>query len=142
MHAEDVHDFAWTADPRFRVIEERIDDVPRAPARASRTIVAQAPRYLDALRAAMARYAEWFGPYPYPVLTVVDPGPGGCGAGGMEYPMLITVGTAWWMPAGLRFPEAVTMHEFGHQYWYGMVAKRRGQRGRGSTKGSTPTSTG
>jgi hypothetical protein len=121
VHAEDVHDFAWTADPRFQVIEERINGVP------VRLLVqphhrAQARRYMDALRTAMARYADWFGPYPYPALTVVDPGPGGSGAGGMEYPMLITVGTAWWMPAGLRFPEAVTIHEFGHQYWYGMVA--------------------
>jgi hypothetical protein len=40
----------------------------------------------------------------------------------MEYPTLITVGTTWWMPRRLRFPEFVTVHEFGHQYWYGMVA--------------------
>jgi len=40
----------------------------------------------------------------------------------MEYPTLITVGTAWWLPEGLRFPEFVAVHEFGHQYWYGMVA--------------------
>jgi hypothetical protein len=26
------------------------------------------------------------------------------------------------MPRGLRIPEIVTVHEFGHQYWYGMVA--------------------
>ena len=26
------------------------------------------------------------------------------------------------MPKGLRLPELVTEHEFGHQYWYGMVA--------------------
>jgi hypothetical protein len=121
VHADDVHDFAWTADPRFRLVEERIGDV-RVRLLVQPHHVDQAPRYLGALRAAMTRYAEWFGPYPYPVLTLVDPGPGGFGAAGMEYPMLITVGTAWWMPAGLRFPEAVTIHEFGHQYWYGMVA--------------------
>jgi len=121
VHAEDVHDFAWTADPRFRVVEERIGDV-QVRLLIQPHHLSQAPRYLGALRAAMTRYAQWFGPYPYPVLTVVDPGPGGSGAGGMEYPMLITVGTAWWMPAGLRIPEIVTIHEFGHQYWYGMVA--------------------
>jgi hypothetical protein len=43
-------------------------------------------------------------------------------AGGMEYPTLITADTAWWMPEGLRFVEVVTEHEFGHQYWYAMVA--------------------
>jgi aminopeptidase N len=26
------------------------------------------------------------------------------------------------MPEGLHFPEVVVEHEFGHQYWYGMVA--------------------
>jgi hypothetical protein len=40
----------------------------------------------------------------------------------MEYPMLITVGTAWWMPEGVRLPEMLAVHELGHQYWYGMVA--------------------
>lgn len=121
VHAEAVHDFAWTADPRFRVIEETIAGVP------VRLLVqphhlAQAPRYLSAIRAGLTRLQEWFGPFPYPQLTVVDPGPGGLGAAGMEYPMLITVGTAWWMPAGIRVPEVVALHELGHQYWYGMLA--------------------
>jgi hypothetical protein len=40
----------------------------------------------------------------------------------MEYPMLITGGTAWWMPRGARLPEMLAVHEFGHQYWYGLVA--------------------
>ncbi len=121
VHAEGVHDFAWAADPRFQVVEEQIGDVQvrllLQPEHAS-----QSRRYLGALRAAMERYARWFGPYPYPVLTVVDPSHGGMGAGGMEYPMLIAVGSAWWMPAGVRIPELLTVHEFGHQYWYGMVA--------------------
>jgi hypothetical protein len=26
------------------------------------------------------------------------------------------------MPDGLKLPEIVIEHEFGHQYWYGMVA--------------------
>jgi hypothetical protein len=40
----------------------------------------------------------------------------------MEYPTLITADTTWWMPKSLLEPEAVVEHEFGHQYWYGMVA--------------------
>jgi aminopeptidase N len=40
----------------------------------------------------------------------------------MEYPTLITGGTSWNMPKGILLPEVVTEHEFGHQYWYGMVA--------------------
>jgi aminopeptidase N len=40
----------------------------------------------------------------------------------MEYPTFITGDSNWFMPAGLLLPEIVVEHEFGHQYWYGMVA--------------------
>ncbi len=119
--AEDVHDFAWTADPRYLEITDYAGRVELRlllqPEHAG-----QAARYLNAAKAAVRRYQQWFGAYPYPVLTMVDPGYGGAGAAGMEYPTLITLGTAWWMPAGVRLPEMITIHEFGHQYWYGMVA--------------------
>ncbi|HVO24145.1 MAG TPA: M1 family metallopeptidase [Candidatus Margulisiibacteriota bacterium] len=119
--AEDVHDFAWTIDPRFRVVEEEAGST-HLKLLVQPNHAAQAARYMGAAREALQRYEEWIGPYPYPQLTIVDPGPGAMRAGGMEYPTLITVGTAWWMPGGVRLPESVTVHEFGHQYWYGMVA--------------------
>lgn len=121
VRAEDVHDFAWVADPRFRVMYERVGDV-QVRLLLQPNHVGQAARYLGGLRAAIERYRDWFGDYPYPLLTAVDPGPGGAAGGGMEYPMLITLGTTWWMPSGLRLPEVLAVHEFGHQYWYGMVA--------------------
>jgi hypothetical protein len=40
----------------------------------------------------------------------------------MEYPTLFTTMTMSWLPAGVRLPEMVTIHEFGHGYWYGIVA--------------------
>ena len=119
--AENVHDFAWTIDPRFRVVDRTVGGTT-VRLLLQPNHFSQADRHLQAAETAMRRYQEWFGPYPYSQLTIVDPGPGGSGAGGMEYPTLITVGTAWWMPRGLRLPEIVTVHEFGHQYWYGMVA--------------------
>jgi hypothetical protein len=121
VRAEDVHDFAWTADPRFEVVEETFGDV-RIRLLMQPHHREQIGRHVRALRAAMQRYEEWFGTYPYPTLTVVDPPRGGAAAGAMEYPMLITVGTAWWLPEGMRLPELVTIHELGHQYWYGAVA--------------------
>lgn len=121
FHAESVHDFAWTMDPRFVVREDTVDGT------AIRLLlqpnhVAQAGRYLEATRAALQYFREHIGPYPYPQLTIVDPGAGGGAAGGMEYPTLITVLGSRWMPSGVHLPEFVTVHEFGHQYWYGMVA--------------------
>ena len=119
--AEDVHDFAWTIDPRFRTVTADVDGT-QVRLLMQPNHVTQSARHLEAAKAALSRYRSWIGDYPYPQLTIVDPGPGASGAGGMEYPTLITVGTTWWMPPGLRLPEFVTVHEFGHQYWYGRVA--------------------
>ena len=40
--------------------------------------------------------------------------------GGMEYPTLFTGDTSWYEPTHIT--ELTAEHEFGHQYWYGMVA--------------------
>jgi hypothetical protein len=125
FRAEDVHDFAWTADPTTKIVEDSVQI-------SSGTVkirilmqpghLASAPRYMQALKGTMKKFDEWIGPYPYSQITVVDPPHGGGAAGGMEYPTFITAGTAWWVPDGLKIPEGVVEHEFGHQYWYGMVA--------------------
>ncbi len=81
----------------------------------------QRARYVQALRQGLTFYSRRYGPYPYPTVTLVDPAPGATGAGGMEYPTLFTAGTHRFMPAGIRMPEMVTIHEFGHGYWYGIV---------------------
>jgi len=45
------------------------------------------------------------------------------GAGGMEYPTLVTIRDSWWYSLGARKNrEIVTAHEIGHNYWYGLVA--------------------
>ncbi len=76
-------------------------------------------------RKALSFYGLWFGAYPYETLTVVDPPDDGLGSGGMEYPTFITgyAPKILLLPPFLRFRlvEDVTIHEFGHQYWYGMV---------------------
>jgi hypothetical protein len=121
FRAEGVHDFAWALDPRFEVVERNINGIT------ARLLVqpehrSQADRYLQALRAAIEHFELWIGRYPYESVTLIDPGHGGHATGGMEYPTLITLGTTSWMPDSLRIPEVVTVHEFGHQYWYGIVA--------------------
>src|SRR5207249_3138248 len=79
-----------------------------------------APRILATVRDCLRHYGEWYGPYPYPRIVVVDL-PMGLG-GGMEYPMLFTVSMAWFLPGSYLGPESVTAHEFGHQYWQGILA--------------------
>jgi hypothetical protein len=56
-------------------------------------------------------------------LTVVHPPEAAGDSGGMEYPTLITTGGAWYTPfTGARAIEAVTIHELGHQWFYGLFA--------------------
>ena len=119
-HAEDVHDFAWTASPEYVVFIDSLYDT-RIRLLLLKGHEHFARRHFDAARTAMRYYHDWYGPYPYPVLTIVDTKGR---AGGMEYPTLITAGFLFgpYLPEGLRFIENVVIHEFGHQYWYGMVA--------------------
>jgi hypothetical protein len=120
FYCEDVHDFAWTADPNYIVIEDQWRHVNikflAHPGRDS-----QVKRYIGSAKNALEYFDAWYGEYPYPTLTIVDPVYGGFGAGGMEYPTLITSGSFWMLPEGLRLPELITIHEFGHNYWYGIL---------------------
>ncbi|MCP3981016.1 MAG: M1 family metallopeptidase [bacterium] len=121
---DDVHAFTWTASPGYAVREARFEH-PGLPAVDLRLLIqpehlGQAERHLDATRAALEHYGEWYGAYPYGHVTVVDPAYGS-GAGGMEYPTLFTCGTRLFNPFGGDSPESVTVHEAGHQFWYGLV---------------------
>ena len=124
-HGEDIHDFAWTASPRFHEFTDTFTS-SMGPVRIRLLIqpehASQAERHLRIAKQTMDRFDRWYGPYPYKQITIVDPPGNGFRAGGMEYPTLITGDTAWWMPNGLHLVEEVVEHEFGHQYWYGMVA--------------------
>lgn len=78
-------------------------------------------RFLWSVGAALACYGTWYGEYPYDTLTVVVPPDGGRAAGGMEYPTLITVFGNRMDPPYAVGMEAVTIHEFGHQFFYGLL---------------------
>jgi hypothetical protein len=124
-HGDDIHDFAWTASPRYKVKEDGVYQGQMGPV-AMRVLMqpahwSQVERHEKILRESLEHFENWYGPYPYKTITLVDPEPGSA-AGGMEYPTFITGETNWFMPDGMHMPELVVEHEFGHQYWYGMVA--------------------
>jgi hypothetical protein len=124
-HAEDTHDFSWTASPDFTDVEDSWtgrNGVVKIHLLMSPGHLRQTGRYLQCVKGALETFGRWYGAYPYDRITVVDPTEGALDAGGMEYPTLITGGSSWFDPRGLREVEIVTEHEFGHQYWYGMVA--------------------
>jgi hypothetical protein len=124
-HGDDIHDFAWTASPRYRVKEDGVFNGQMGPVKMQILMQPahwnQVERHEKILRETLDHFERWYGPYPYKTITLVDPEPDSA-AFGMEYPTFITGGTTWFMPAGVYGPELVIEHEFGHQYWYGMVA--------------------
>ena len=147
----DVHDFAWTADPKYVVGTAKFsgtrDVTPAEYERVARMLgrpidemklsdvditvlmqpehMPQAQRHVQAAKDGLKWFGLWYGRYPYKTLTVVDPAFGASGAGGMEYPTFITAGTSLifnhWPFDRIRDVEAGTVHEFGHQFWYAMV---------------------
>jgi hypothetical protein len=151
---KEIHDFAWTADPRYVVRESLFDpavDVPRDEIERASKVLGRSPeelmkgfhavklffymqpdhlpqwtRYEDAQKWALAWFGLWAFPYPYAQVSVVDPPEDGAGAAGMEYQTLYTAGTWKWLGrwplTGIRAQEGVCVHEFGHGYWYGLLA--------------------
>jgi hypothetical protein len=144
-----VHDFAWTADPAYSRFPKTFhydewaarfpQEVERAAAALGRAPQAlalrdvdvtvlihperweQRERHFEATATALFFYGLWFGEYPYEHITVVDPSWGGRAAGGMEYPTIFTCGTRLFTEPDMYTPEGVTVHEAGHQFWYGLV---------------------
>ncbi len=122
--AADIHNFAWTASPSYLEETRRFERTGLPPVEMRLLYqpehLRQVDRHFAATEAALEYYGTWYGPYPYGQVTVIDPAYGS-GAGGMEYPTLFTAGSRLWNPPGGGSPEGVTVHEAGHQFWYGIV---------------------
>ena len=122
FYAEDVGDFAFALSPRFTVTDgtylSSLGPV-KIHVLALKAHPQAGQRYLSIIQRTMQQFEERYGPYPYKIITVIDPEPGS-EIGGMEYPTLITGDTSWFDPTSIT--EITAEHEFGHQYWYGMVA--------------------
>jgi hypothetical protein len=109
FHAENVHDFAWCADPSFVVQDSTVNGVDIMSVFRRRN----AATWKDSTLAHGIRAMRWLGDkvgdYPYPQVAIVD----GLLGGGMEYPMLVMDG---------RASLTLTLHEVGHIYFYGILA--------------------
>jgi hypothetical protein len=125
FYADDVHDFAWAASPSFIYVEEPFStgNVPGVKIKLylDPLHAGLKDRYLTAAKKSLARFSEWFGPYPYSTLSIVVPPKDGNGAGGMEYPTLVTAWGASDQSPGLEL-ERVIVHEIAHQWFHGMIA--------------------
>lgn len=107
-HAENVHDFAFTADPTYRIGEEEWNGIKCIA-------IVQEPHASKWQNAAeytakiIKTFSEDFGMYEYPKMVVAD------ARDGMEYPMLTLDGG--WDP---NYRELL-VHEVAHNWFYGMI---------------------
>ncbi len=120
-----VHDFAWTASPYYLKYSETFAFAPGKSTEITLLLQPyhenQKDRYVNAVKNALKYCSLWYDDYPYTTITCVDPAYNSR-TGGMEYPTLFTGGTYFLTAEGTPRPEGVTIHEFGHGYFYGLVA--------------------
>ena len=113
FHAENVHDFAWTADPTYRI--GVAETILKSGHKVTCYALAQEPhaaRWQNAAEYAakvIDVYSEDFGEYVYHKMIVAD------ARDGMEYPMLTLDG------GGDPNYRSLLAHEIGHHWFFGMV---------------------
>jgi hypothetical protein len=124
FYQENVHDYTWTASQDYLVFNKTFEE--EGLKKVEITLLLQPEhknlkdRYFEATECALKYYGLWFGEYPYGHITTVDPAYNSR-AGGMEYPTIFTGGTRLFSPKESLSPEGITVHEAGHQWWYGLV---------------------
>jgi hypothetical protein len=122
---DDVHDFVWTAWNQYAEPLKGTYDGPGSPHVDVEVLYGpeNEPSARDALKAtvdSLKYFSETLGPYPYSHLTVVVPPFNAEESGGMEYETFFTTeGSNGMFGALVRY---VTVHEFGHGYFMGLLA--------------------
>lgn len=122
---DNVHDFAWFADKRFRVMQDSIQ-LP-----SGKIITAYSyylPEHANAwnnsiafIKKAIHFRSELIGEYPYNTISVVDAKMGL--EGGMEYPGITSISLNQWDTE----LETTIEHEIGHNWFQGLLASNERQ---------------
>lgn len=108
FHSENTHDFAFTADPTYRIGEAEWNGV-KCIALAQEPHASKWQNAADYCAKVIQAHSESFGMYIHPKMIVAD------ARDGMEYPMLT-------LDSG-NDPNyrGLFVHEIGHNWFYGMV---------------------
>jgi len=122
----DVHDFAFTAWDGYAPPLEGTWQGPGSPL--VHVKVLYPPEYrpaaeeaLKATIASLGYFSRTLGPYPYKTSTVIVPPFNATESGGMEYETFFTTIGSSGLP-DLPLVRYVTVHEFGHGYFMGLLA--------------------
>jgi hypothetical protein len=120
-----IHDFAFMASDNIIPIERKYKRKDGSEVNILGYIQPEskkyADRYLSAIHNSLEYFEENIGIYPYQNITFIDAPKTSCSEG-MEYPTLITVKADMFSPKESNELEELTVHEFAHQYFYGLLA--------------------
>ncbi|MCP4582647.1 MAG: M1 family metallopeptidase [candidate division Zixibacteria bacterium] len=121
--SDDVHDFAFSADPHFIVDRTTangvIVDCYYKKAYADNWSI----RAIVAARDALNYFSRLVGSYPYKHYSLV----GGSIYGGMEYPTLSLVNMRYGQSIENHGFEKIIAHEIAHAWFYGMIASNQAE---------------
>jgi len=119
-HEENIHDFAWFADKRYNVFKGEVI-LPKSGRKVTtwtmftNDCADEWRNSITFVSDAVFYYSKWYGEYPYNNCTAVR---GSLEAGGaMEYPTITVVGNV----GNALMVENATMHEVGHNWFYGIL---------------------
>jgi len=120
FRAERVHDFAWFADKRFKLVQDsvRLPSGRMVQTRVffTRTEESLWEKAIEYVNRSVDYLSRTVGEYPWPHATAVQ---SALSAGaGMEYPMITVIG----LSGDARSLDEVIEHEVGHNWFYGILA--------------------
>jgi aminopeptidase N len=118
FHAQNVHDFAWSADPAFVYREVEVDNIKLIFLILPYRMEDWSPQ-IEIAADALRLFQNRIGPYPYNRLTIVD---GYVTAGGIEYPQFVIINDMIYDSSSL---SATIIHEIAHQWFYGILANNQ-----------------